>query len=141
MKEGQFPPVDRGSVSAVADTVIGLLGHLQVPGNLGHVRAFTQQPVGLPELANDLLRRVLTSSHRDCPMTSHTGAVIPHRDLAARSDSTGNACSADSRSSNNGTHVPARGIGRCGSRAHDADPPLQAPGPAVKANWISGDAQ
>jgi hypothetical protein len=51
----------------VPPPVIGLLGHLQVPGDIGDLRALSQEPVGLPELADDLLRRVPTSSHRDEP--------------------------------------------------------------------------
>ena len=58
---------------------VGLLGDTELPGNLGRVSAPGQQPVGLDQLAHDLLRRVsLPRCHGD-------GAFLPT--LVGRKDS------------------------------------------------------
>jgi hypothetical protein len=44
--------------------VVGGLADLQLLGHLRHVLALGQQPVGLPELADDLLGSVAASLHR-----------------------------------------------------------------------------
>jgi hypothetical protein len=42
----------------IAPTVIGRLGELQLLDDLRQLLTLAEQPVGLPQLANDLLRRV-----------------------------------------------------------------------------------
>src|SRR5690606_22403510 len=47
--------------------VIGRLGDLQVPSHIRDLTAFSQQPVGFAELADDLLGGVPAPCHRDDP--------------------------------------------------------------------------
>ena len=49
----------------VAPAVVGLLRDLDLLRRLGDRLPFTEQPLHLPQLAHDLLRRVPASLHRD----------------------------------------------------------------------------
>jgi hypothetical protein len=51
--------------------VIGRLGHFQRLADLGRLRALGQHPVGLPELPDDLLRRVSSALHVIGPPLAH----------------------------------------------------------------------
>lgn len=47
----------------VPPAVVGLLGHLEVAGDRRHVCAIVEHPIGLVELADDLLGGVPASGH------------------------------------------------------------------------------
>src|SRR5690606_26502923 len=62
----------------VSPAVIRRLRHLQVPGHICHLGAFPQQPVSLPQLADDLIRRMPASRHRDDPPSPTLWASDSH---------------------------------------------------------------
>jgi hypothetical protein len=51
------------------------LGNLQRLRDLGHLAALGEQPVGFPQLANDLLGRMTSPLHVLAPLTHSTGST------------------------------------------------------------------
>lgn len=47
----------------------------QLPGHLREFHALAQQPIGSPQLANDLLRRVTSPRHPRAPLSHSTGPM------------------------------------------------------------------
>lgn len=57
--------VDLPSAVLVAPPVIRLLRNTQLPGNLRNRLSLGQQPIGLPQLQDDLFRRITTTLHHE----------------------------------------------------------------------------
>lgn len=59
----------------VAPPKVRLLGDLQLLDHLRQLHPLAEQPVGLPQLANDLLRRMPASRHAIAPSTHSPGST------------------------------------------------------------------